>query len=217
MPADSFRAQQIAMIEAAADAGPESDEFAKLLDKCDLSHAFKNIVSALIELRIDSFKKEQCPLQAIHNRALRDYFRKGNVEDQGREVTGVFDEDKLGYLNEACETSGAIPSEKTPGVTRFGRGGDELRDSELFGLGDLVTRVPMEFRDGATNVKWQELGVLAGLDNWELIVLSHKLKGVGRDKALQSYHHSDRRALQAAWKRFERTGLRKMRSILVPN
>jgi hypothetical protein len=51
----------------------------------------------------------------------------------------------------------------------------------------------------------------AGFDSWELKVLEYRTVGMSRDVALgQQPDELSRKALQAAWKRFDRTGLKRL-------
>lgn len=57
--------------------------------------------------------------------------------------------------------------------------------------------------------QWAEL---AGLDDGEMQVLEYRMAGVSREKALaEQVDETSRKALQAAWKRFDRTGLSRLR------
>lgn len=57
--------------------------------------------------------------------------------------------------------------------------------------------------------QWAEL---AGLDDGEMQVLEYRMAGVSREKALaEQVDETSRKALQAAWKRFDRTGFRRLR------
>lgn len=57
--------------------------------------------------------------------------------------------------------------------------------------------------------KWAEQ---AGFDQWEMRVLHYQLDGVSRDEALaEQPDETARKALQAAWKRYDRTGKQRLR------
>lgn len=63
------------------------------------------------------------------------------------------------------------------------------------------------------NPDWRSWAEAAGLDSWERRVLEYKLSGAGREVALASQPDEEsRKALQAAWKRFERTGMERLRA-----
>ena len=63
--------------------------------------------------------------------------------------------------------------------------------------------------------KWAEQ---AGFDDWEMRVLDYQLEGVSRDKALaEQPDETARKALQAAWKRYDRTGKQRLREFAEKN
>ncbi len=52
----------------------------------------------------------------------------------------------------------------------------------------------------------------AGFDEWEMRVLDYQLESVSREKALDEQpDETARKALQAAWKRYDRTGKQRLR------
>ena len=54
---------------------------------------------------------------------------------------------------------------------------------------------------------------LAGFDAWDTRVLDYRAQGVSRDRAMDDQPDEDsRRALQAAWRKFDRTGLARLRA-----
>jgi len=60
---------------------------------------------------------------------------------------------------------------------------------------------------------WNKWAAAAGLDEWEKRVLGYQLTGTGRDRALALQPDEDsRKALQAAWKRFDRNGMERLRA-----
>ncbi len=62
---------------------------------------------------------------------------------------------------------------------------------------------------------WGKLTREARLDSGQLEVIGYRLIGMGRDAALREQPDEDsRKALQAAWKRFDRTGMRKIEEFL---
>ena len=55
---------------------------------------------------------------------------------------------------------------------------------------------------------WNKWAAAAGLDKWEMKVLRCRLAGVSRERAMGLLPDEEsRKALQAAWKRFERNGM----------
>lgn len=65
---------------------------------------------------------------------------------------------------------------------------------------------PQLMDDEAEEINWERVADLAGLDAGEKMVLELRLVfGIGREQALSICHaETDRKLLQAAWKRFER-------------
>lgn len=60
---------------------------------------------------------------------------------------------------------------------------------------------------------WKEWADAAGLSEWERKVVFYKMSGIGREQALREQPDEEaRRALQAAWKKFERTALERLRA-----
>lgn len=70
----------------------------------------------------------------------------------------------------------------------------------------------------AVAVDLGEWGRLACLSDWECIVLGYRSNGVSRDRALSEQpDEQSRKALQAAWRRFDRTGLSRLRAAAKEN
>jgi hypothetical protein len=62
---------------------------------------------------------------------------------------------------------------------------------------------------------WQKWAEDAGLSELEKKVAVYKLSGIGREQALREQPDDEsRRALQAAWKKFERTALERLRGVV---
>jgi hypothetical protein len=60
-------------------------------------------------------------------------------------------------------------------------------------------------------VNWEAWATAANFDKWEHLVLLCTLQGISREKALAGQPTDDkRRALQAAWKRFDRNGRKRL-------
>jgi hypothetical protein len=65
-----------------------------------------------------------------------------------------------------------------------------------------------------TMVNLGEWGRLAGFDDAEALVLEYRSCGVSRDNAMaEQPDESARKKLQAAWKRFDRTGKNRLRAV----
>jgi hypothetical protein len=62
-----------------------------------------------------------------------------------------------------------------------------------------------------TEVQWKDWADAAGLDGWEQHVLIFKVNGISRDRALDKQPTDEaRRLLQAAWRRFDRSGTKRL-------
>ena len=60
---------------------------------------------------------------------------------------------------------------------------------------------------------WNKWAAAAGLDEWEKRVLGYRLIGLSRERALElETDEGSRKALQAAWKRFDRNGMERLRA-----
>jgi len=65
---------------------------------------------------------------------------------------------------------------------------------------------------------WSKLAQSAGFDEWEELALRCRVSGKSRDKALsEQADEESRKALQAAWKRLERTGMKRLREVIKKN
>lgn len=59
---------------------------------------------------------------------------------------------------------------------------------------------------------WERWADIAGFDRWEKLVLASRCSGKSRDKALaEQPDEQSRKALQAAWRRFDRTGIARLK------
>lgn len=68
----------------------------------------------------------------------------------------------------------------------------------------LAWKISLERRD------WKKLGKKAGLDPGEAKVLQYRADGISREQAMEQQRSEvARKAIQAAWKRFDRTGKKK--------
>jgi hypothetical protein len=59
---------------------------------------------------------------------------------------------------------------------------------------------------------WNKWAAAAGLDEWEKRVLGYRLTGTSRERAIaMQTDEESRKTLQAAWKRFDRNGMKRLR------
>ena len=62
---------------------------------------------------------------------------------------------------------------------------------------------------------WEKWAEEAGFDQWDRKVLQYKSEGTSRDRALaQQPDETARKALQAAWRKFDRTGVQRLQKAL---
>lgn len=93
----------------------------------------------------------------------------------------------------------------------------EAQENGPFWPGDCWTEQKLyaKDRDESFSVHkrdWKRLGEKAGVDEWQIKVLEYRSEGISRDVAMELQpDEASRKAIQAAWKRFHRTGLRKVR------
>ena len=65
---------------------------------------------------------------------------------------------------------------------------------------------------------WKAWGERAGFDEWELLALECRVSRKSREKALaEQPDERSRKALQAAWKQFDRTGMKRLQNALKIN
>ena len=154
----------------------------------------------------------------------------GEIESEGETIT---QEERLAYMQR--EYDSARPSQGTDGIWRRGVGRRE-RGNYFAGL---MARVPEELKgveeptadlvdaierinEGSNDIHihlgpwiradWAAWAEAAGMDLWEQEVLRCKLNFVGRREAMERQpDEGSRKALQAAWRKFDRTGAQRLR------
>lgn len=78
-------------------------------------------------------------------------------------------------------------------------------------LNDSVEGLDLEARP-SVRPDWNKWAAAAGLDEWEMKVLRCRLAGMSREQAIRLLPDEEsRKALQAAWKRFDRNGMERLR------
>jgi hypothetical protein len=64
-------------------------------------------------------------------------------------------------------------------------------------------------------VDWEVWAGRAGFDEWDFAVFKYKLGGTSRDRALAEQPDDvSRKALQAAWRKFDRTGVERLQAVI---
>jgi len=163
----------------------------------------------------------------------------GRTRSDGEEVTG---EEALEYLGHQYDSHDAAKGEDGIWRAGAGAGrdyGDPREEHESYRdwllsavpAGLTVVQQPSEedkrlideINDSTDEVhfharpvarpNWREWAREAGLDEWEKRVLGYRLAGTSREHAMAVQPDEEsRKALQAAWKRFDRTGLERLRA-----
>lgn len=121
---------------------------------------------------------------------------EGNYDDNGVPLGDIsYRERMLGSVPNSLKKLVAPSQEQRTQIDRINK---SLTDVHL----DLLPKI---------EVKWENWAKAAGLDEWEYKVIVCKLSQISREKALADQPtNEDRKALQAAWRRFDRTGLKKL-------
>ena len=153
----------------------------------------------------------------------------GEIECDGEEVTQEERLDYMQYQQDSVRPIQGADGVWRPGAARSGRG--NYRDF-------LVAKIPGELRaveppdkelrevieqiNASTadihihlrpfiKARWAEWSEAAGLDEWEQQVLEYKLNGLSREHGLGAQpDEGSRKALQAAWRRFDRNGAKRL-------
>ncbi len=223
MESSSDREQQIAVLEAATSASKDSADFDLLLGALELPLAYKDIlVDAIAAGR---WKQAKRPLENLRRTVERLVFAPVNKGKKKRIRTIVMSPDEMAWKAEANETSDAIRN--VSGVWTRG-GGREARRDEYPAV-SLLSRVPRDLRttlypsaDIIEHIlepwdvgNWDVIAERAGLDAWEKTALDLILDGQTLHSSLKYRCETDeeRRLLEAAWKRFQRTKLKKIKEI----
>jgi hypothetical protein len=183
---------------------------------------------------IKTVAKREALKMGLVDEKSRDLVTIGGTRGDGE--TG---EEALEYLEHRYSSRGA--AKEADGVWRAGGGGGvELPGRQKSYRGRLMAGVPDELRGveqpsdeyraaldqvnentdevhfhAKPQVKpdWRSWAEAAGLDQWERRVLEYRLSGAGRRVAVASQPDEEsRKALEAAWKRFERTGMERLRA-----
>lgn len=80
---------------------------------------------------------------------------------------------------------------------------------------DPISRLAPSAAEPVVRPNWEKLSEIAGFDEWDRLVLKYRLEGKSRDKAMsESCDEGTRKALQAAWRKFDRTGLKRLQEVI---
>jgi hypothetical protein len=67
-------------------------------------------------------------------------------------------------------------------------------------------------------IDWDKVTELAGFSTWDRLVLTCRLNGISRDQAMaEQSDEESRKALQAAWRKFDRNGIERIQEALQKN
>ncbi len=219
------------MLEAAAAAGDDSPEREALLVACDLSEAYRDILATV--LGNGRWRTAECPMEHVHQSTMRAVFKRDNAGKNAREKSGGYSPDELGWMKELSDTSEAI---KIDGVWRQGGCHDRhpfrKHIDEDFFLRPAIQHVPEDLRvtvdpselsdearefivDPLISVNWSEIAKRAKLDQWETEALLLMASGHTLYQAFKLCENdSEKRSLEAAWKRLGRGKKQKLRHVL---
>lgn len=101
-------------------------------------------------------------------------------------------------------------AQQGPGLARYVE--QWLRKQVAAGKQIVVRPIEEEPELQLTPAGWHRWANLARLSEWEKLAAQYKLMDVGWSKAMaEQKERASRRALQAAWRKLERTGLRRLR------
>jgi hypothetical protein len=232
----SHHEQEILLLDAAAAADESSPDFGTLLEVFGLPPAYRRILIRV--LRAGSWRDSDSPIDAVWRETMRAIpgretmraaAKRDNEGRHRREVNGGYSADRLGWLDHMAQTSlirekkvrggdksGITTGGDKPGIWRQGGGRDAADERAIDAAWALLGKplsmesLPPELRD------WNKIAERAGLDCWETKALQCMALGLSRYASLKALEvAADRRALEAAWRRLERSNFYKVREILV--
>jgi hypothetical protein len=219
------RAEVMATLEAAVGRPIEGHdaEWLRFMDLLKLSGCFLPAVKEALEQ--GRWRQAKNPWAYIKTVARREALKTGLV-DSAAEPNMVTDDGggrRLDFDRWQFAASGFGPTKTNSGVWHQGSGefaDDYERDYNEFGepltrfLERLAQHIPHDLRKPDTDTPdWDKIAQRAQLDSGEQLVLAFRLRGIGRDVAIARAAEEERKWIQAAWKRFDRNGLEKLRAV----
>jgi hypothetical protein len=228
----SSKAEWLAVLETAAQPGSkQSDgEWQWLMQQLDLGpEYFLAIREAVRQGRwrtaknpkayIKTVAKHEATRMGLLPKSTDELVFPAAIEVDGEEVS---QEERLDHMLYRHDSAEAVKG--ADGVWRSGPGWERDYDDERADYEDyrsfLAAKVPGAFKNLVSlsdesppipKLNWQRWAEAAGLDKWERQVLQCKLMGVSREGALIAQpDEGSRKALQAAWKRFDRNGMQRL-------
>lgn len=183
-------------------------------------------------------KREALKMKLLPERSS-DFVLIGPTRGEGEETSGEEELDYIGHQYESREAAKGADGVWRAGAGAGRDYGDPREHHETY-RDWLVSAVPAgltivqqpseddkrlidETNDSTDEVhfharplarpNWREWAQEAGLDEWEKHVLGYRLAGTSREHAMAIQPDEEsRKALQAAWKRFDRTGMERLRA-----
>jgi hypothetical protein len=224
---DDKRAELRAIFEAAVEMPFEGHdaEWVRIMDLLRLPGCF--IPAVKDALKQGRWRQARDPRAYIKTVAQREALKMGLV-DSAEEPNIVKDDADGRPLNldlGQFAASGLGPTKTRAGIWHQGSAAfadDYANDYNDFGepltrlLERLAQRIPSELRrPNSDTPDWDKIAASAGLDPGERLVLTCRLQGISRDAAIANQAAEEaKRSIQAAWKRFDRNGLEKLRAVL---
>lgn len=230
------RDQWMTILEAAAQRpGDEiNDEWEWLLDQLGLSEDyFLAVLKVLQERRWRAAKNPKAYVKTVARREAKKMGLLREPEDILKLVSFTTPseegfasvEEKLEYLASLAEEDYELENDVEPDDRLsfrdvIARGLAELEEpsSELVAAVDAINRSTDEYHihlDPTWQPNWKKWAERAGFDEWDCAVLEYKFAGVSRDRALsQQSDEPSRKALQAAWRKFDRNGVERLREVI---
>jgi hypothetical protein len=218
----SHREQEIQNLDAAL-ADHHSPEFELLLEIFDLPLAYKGILILLLEE--GSWRASEEPIAYVYRETMRTVSRRDTErvvakrDDEGRHwrektTRRTPSTENIAWMHYRAETSEPCRVRKKNGrsVWRQGAGREQQRE---IGELNLVSIVPEELRKtmGSRQIPdWTKIAERAELDQWETEALGCMARGWTRYRSINTLvDATDKRALEAAWRRLERSNFAKVR------
>ena len=223
---DSRREQDLLDLEVAA-SDEASNEFDTLIDVFGLPPAYRGILVRVLEE--GSWRASDEPIAYVWRETMRTVSQRDTErvvakrDDEGRNwrektTRRTPSPENIAWMHYRSETSELcrVRSKNGRSVWRQGGGREEVRETSE---PTLASRVPAALRKSLGSreiLDWQAIAANAGLDHWETQALEFMGQGFTRYSAMKILDDAaDKRALETAWRRLERSNFEKLRTILV--
>jgi hypothetical protein len=234
------RERWIAILESVACSRPDKidGEWSWLLEQLGLPNDY--FLGVLEAIQQGRWRFAKNPRSYIKTVARREGAKMGLRPDHSEKLLPSVALEAIAHISATSEAT-----KGQDGIWKQGRGWDDEYNDPRYGISFreyLLNRVPQELKEitepsesykalldqinrntnefhlhasPSITAKWDKWAESAGFDDWDRLVLQHKLKGVSRERALEAQmDERSRKALQAAWKKFDRTGTRRLQKAL---